>query len=340
MAGTDPEVTSSDDKSIEDDREWFRRQLLEFSSSSTAELAAAMKRLDAIIGKSHWLSVGTYKESLIRRLLRQRVPRDYEVSTGFVMSSLEDKRLISRQIDVLIWNAARFAPFFRDGDFVIVPPEACRAAIEVKGVANTKHLREGLANLESLTPFCYQFGSDNAFQRALFAFEPGEDFRFPETALRVLKRHYEKKQPFRLDDRCDRTGGSLGRGWMKYWISCIAVMKGGSLAVDRYSNGPSHGVFYNSYRTQKPDMDDAYGFLERMILFELLVKRSGHSVMWDLPGTTSLMFALPTERDPNCGGLVIPDSAANRKHIRDVVPDLVQTPLLGESRQKKSRTSN
>ena len=40
---------------------------------------------------------------------------------------------MSRQCDVLVYDATRYPVVFRDGDFVVIRPEAVRAVIEVKG---------------------------------------------------------------------------------------------------------------------------------------------------------------------------------------------------------------
>ena len=71
-----------------------------------------------------------------------------EVGTGFVMFPHEDPNppggpdlydplnqsaySVSRQCDILIYDVARFPPVFRDGEFVVVRPEAVRAVIEVR----------------------------------------------------------------------------------------------------------------------------------------------------------------------------------------------------------------
>src|SRR4051812_16353188 len=103
-----------------------------------------MRRLDLLIGDRHWLSVGNYKESLTRSLLSNKIPKRFEVGTGFVLSIQGGERKISRQIDVLVWDSYNFTPIFREGEFVIIPPEACRAAIEVKGNLDHEELASSL----------------------------------------------------------------------------------------------------------------------------------------------------------------------------------------------------
>ncbi|WP_206755122.1 DUF6602 domain-containing protein, partial [Leptolyngbya sp. FACHB-711] len=87
-----------------------------FLSSYNAELLSKVSRLDELIGRDHWLSVGNYKESILRSLISNILPRKYEVSTGFILASNRKGEILkSRQIDIIIWDSANYAPIFRDG---------------------------------------------------------------------------------------------------------------------------------------------------------------------------------------------------------------------------------
>jgi hypothetical protein len=110
------------------------------------------KRIDLLtrlIHGKHEPSLGGYKERLLADALRQSIPKKYEVGTGFVAfpgakmdSSKSSIHEISRQLDVIVFDSHDFAPVFRDGDFVVVPPRAVRAVIEVKSTASYKSLRD------------------------------------------------------------------------------------------------------------------------------------------------------------------------------------------------------
>ena len=148
--GSDPAAGGA---GAETDYDRAVKVIKDLSATYTSELQSKMARLDGLIGAKHWYSVGSYKEALIREQIGTKVPRQFEVGTGFVLSVTGRGRVISKQIDVLVWDSQRHSPIFRDGDFVVIPPEACRAAIEVKGSLGATELKEGLDNLDSLTPF-------------------------------------------------------------------------------------------------------------------------------------------------------------------------------------------
>ncbi|KAB0325497.1 hypothetical protein LSO07_18050 [Janthinobacterium sp. PLB04] len=114
-----------------------RRYLATFSE----ELLVKSRRIDHLI--QHTGTVGSYREGLLRSLLRQVVPQQYEVSTGFLENC-------PRQLDIIIWDAHRYGALFRDGDIVVVPSAAVRAVIEVKTTLGTQPLDEALEILDEV----------------------------------------------------------------------------------------------------------------------------------------------------------------------------------------------
>ena len=65
-----------------------------FLSSNSKELVSKVSRLDDLIGRDHWLSVGNYKESILRNLLSSTLPKKYEVSTGFIIASDREGKIL------------------------------------------------------------------------------------------------------------------------------------------------------------------------------------------------------------------------------------------------------
>lgn len=130
------------------------KQVSNFFTSYNDELISKMKRLDLLIGKDHWLSSGTYKEKLLRDSLSSFLPKKFEVSTGFILAIDENGQEIkSKQQDIIIWNSHEYSALFRDDDFVIVPPDACLAVIEVKSKLTNKVLKEALESTENFYEF-------------------------------------------------------------------------------------------------------------------------------------------------------------------------------------------
>lgn len=134
-----------------------RRYLATYSD----ELLAKSRRIDYLI--RHTGTVGTYREDLLRNTVRQLLPTRYQANTGFIENS-------PRQLDIIVWDASRFAPLFRDGEVVVVPRDAVRGVIEVKTTLDTTALDAGLDILHDV--FCRDASVVPIF-KGIFAFHPG-----------------------------------------------------------------------------------------------------------------------------------------------------------------------
>lgn len=290
----------------------FARVFSEFQATYGNELRAKVARLDELIGRSHWLSVGTYKENLVRTVLANKLPKKYEVGTGFVLAQIAGNRVISKQIDLLIWNSHEHAPFFRDGEFVIIAPEALAGAIEVKSTLTTKELKKALNNLDSLMAFRSVFSHMPVIHRSIFAFDCDEGFTFPKSVFNTLNRHYHKHESFPLEERLRLSAGDYER-WSFPWIDDVAVLDKGVVTCAQGSVNNKETVTYVAYSTV-PDRDqvDAYGFVERGLLMDLILGPKKAFARYNIPGFSSAVFAnapIPVDTDRF---IIFPDEAVTQ----------------------------
>jgi hypothetical protein len=79
----------------------------------------------------HHGSLGTGRETILRKFLTDQTPEPYRVSTGFV-AIMAAGGITSDQCDVLVYDPRVRQPFYRIDQFVVVPPDCCRLAIEVR----------------------------------------------------------------------------------------------------------------------------------------------------------------------------------------------------------------
>ena len=79
---------------------------------------------------THGTSLGTLREKMVGKLIRDETPERFRVETGLIRD--QDKDCTSRQCDLLIHEPVDEAPLYRFDDFVIVNSSAARAVIEVK----------------------------------------------------------------------------------------------------------------------------------------------------------------------------------------------------------------
>ncbi|GAO24303.1 hypothetical protein ALISP_4123 [Alicycliphilus sp. B1] len=101
--------------------------LARYYESLSKEMMAVKDRVRELIGSAHWPSDGEHKETIVRQAIRRIAPRNLVVGRGFIA----DPNYISTQVDVLVYDE-RYPVHYQDGDLFIIPPIACRAAIEVK----------------------------------------------------------------------------------------------------------------------------------------------------------------------------------------------------------------
>lgn len=104
--------------------------------------------------------MGEHREFLLREFLREFLPAKYGVGTGFILfedpdaaaEAGTDSRLQpSKQLDIIIWNQLDYAPHFRAGEFVVVPPGAVVAVLLVKSTLGSTQLRKDLGRLMDVT---------------------------------------------------------------------------------------------------------------------------------------------------------------------------------------------
>lgn len=79
---------------------------------------------------AHAPTVGTFYEDALRELVREVLPGQLKIGTGFIFDT--DRRCHSRQLDILVYNDSQEAPLYRRGQFVVIPPKLAVAQSEVK----------------------------------------------------------------------------------------------------------------------------------------------------------------------------------------------------------------
>jgi len=116
-----------------------------YLESLTGELRSMKNRIRNFIGNAHWQTDGEWKETILRSVLRRYLPRTVDVGKGFIIT----KEGPSTQIDILIYDTTK-PILFRDGDFVLVTPDATLGAIEVKTRVNRSELNEVLRKIDKI----------------------------------------------------------------------------------------------------------------------------------------------------------------------------------------------
>ena len=103
------------------------RNFVNYHQSLGKELQTTKDRIRDLIGDAHWATDGQHKEAVLRRILRNHLADVLHVGTGFICGRDEN----SRQTDILITSKHK-PTLFKDGELVLVTPDAVEAIIEVK----------------------------------------------------------------------------------------------------------------------------------------------------------------------------------------------------------------
>jgi hypothetical protein len=101
------------------------------------------------VSDKHWATVGTSRESALRRFIRGHLPSRLACGTGFVVGSSDGGRL-SRQCDLLVYDPTVVAPLFAEEGFVVVRADAVSAVIEIKSHVDEKEFRDALDHVRSV----------------------------------------------------------------------------------------------------------------------------------------------------------------------------------------------
>lgn len=93
------------------------------------EIESQFNRVSSLVHNAR-LASGEWKEQIFRNFLIRYIPKKFGVGRGYIKNPYDNKS--SNQIDILIYDKEKYAPYFQDRDFIIIPPEAAIAVIEVK----------------------------------------------------------------------------------------------------------------------------------------------------------------------------------------------------------------
>jgi hypothetical protein len=104
--------------------------ILDFRFSQGIALVLQGESLKASCYVTHGTSLGTLREKMVSRFVRDETPDRYRVETGFIRN--HQRGITSRQCDLLVHEPGVAAPLYRWEDFVVVEHQAARAVVEVK----------------------------------------------------------------------------------------------------------------------------------------------------------------------------------------------------------------
>lgn len=137
------------------------KTLNDFQTQLAESFHCKISLLEKIIGNKHWLTTGTFKEKVLINFLNENLPKKLKAKSGFVVfptrrefntekppedydSLNRSSYIISKQIDILVYDVFESSPVFEDENIVLLSPESVKSVIEVKGTFNGKYLTDSI----------------------------------------------------------------------------------------------------------------------------------------------------------------------------------------------------
>lgn len=137
------------------------KTLNDFQTQLADSFHSKISLLEKIIGDKHWLTTGTFKEKVLINFLNENLPKRLKAKSGFVVFPTKRKfstakppedydslnrssYILSKQIDILVYDVFETPPVFEDENIVLLSPESVKSVIEVKGTFNGKYLTDSV----------------------------------------------------------------------------------------------------------------------------------------------------------------------------------------------------
>ncbi len=143
----------------------------DYHKSTSNELLAIKDRVRHLI--NHWGEDGRYKEAVLKSIILRFLPEQFNVGTGFVVRQInsQGQHKSSYQIDLIIYDTS-FPVLFKEGDFVILTPDAVNAIIEVKANLRNQKLSKVLKKANDNGKFIFNGKRNkiNPFFNGIFSF--------------------------------------------------------------------------------------------------------------------------------------------------------------------------
>lgn len=192
-----------------------------FHRSVTEELYSIKDRIRNLV--RHWPTDGESKEAALRSVLRRHLPASVIVGRGFIVTS--DRS--STQIDILVIDSSK-PTLFREGDLLIVTPDAVLGVIEVKTELQARpEMVDTLTKLSKIEEMFRDSTGRDSVWTGLFIYNGNESHQ-----KQLLKAVGEAYQETRHPVNCISFGKNV---FIRYWPQGEDV------------NSPESGPVWHSY---------------------------------------------------------------------------------------------
>lgn len=107
----------------------IQQDFISYHKSIGEVLKNSENRIRNLIGRSHWLTDGEHKESILRKVISDFAPEIYRIGSGFICYPSSSDN--STQIDILVTSKMN-PTLYKSGELHFVTPDCANAIVEVK----------------------------------------------------------------------------------------------------------------------------------------------------------------------------------------------------------------
>lgn len=107
----------------------IQQDFISYHRSIGEVLKNSENRIRNLIGRSHWLTDGEHKESILRKVIADFAPEIFRIGSGFICYPSSSDN--STQIDILVTSKMN-PTLYKSGELHFVTPDCANAIIEVK----------------------------------------------------------------------------------------------------------------------------------------------------------------------------------------------------------------
>lgn len=132
----------------------------DFQKSIHQELNLTKNRVRNLIWDANWWEDWRYKESILKKVIKNYLPSNLSIGTWFIIKKLNEPAdnqseniKVSTQLDILIYDNS-YPVVFKEWDFVILTQDSVKWIIEVKTkISDISNLNEVLEKFNWLSVF-------------------------------------------------------------------------------------------------------------------------------------------------------------------------------------------
>lgn len=202
---------------------------------------------------------GTSFEDIFKKFLREYLPPSLDIFSGIIVDSTGNQ---SKQLDVIIADAAKTPIFYKSENVRVVPVECVYAVIEVKATLDAEELKKVYANMTSVK--CLQKTSFIPTENIVLLYGTKYDiwpityyvFAFDSIKLETISEYMKatnKEQKLAIDKRIDSVA-VLNKGVICY------ILDNGTIDTCPHPNSRTAVV------TSAKSLLLFYGLLTRILL--------------------------------------------------------------------------